>query len=110
MRTLLLLIALLIASPAFAISDSLLFYCSQTKNPESCVNGFVADERANRELAQRQMDFQMEMAQEQTRGMALFGSGFGMINGINQAFRPMPTPPPVVFQPMAIPYPNAGGR
>jgi hypothetical protein len=109
MRTLLILTALLIASPVFAINESVVNYCFTTKNPQGCISSFIADEQAYKTReAQRQMDFQMELAQEQTRGMALFGAGNAMINGINQAFRPMPTPPPMVFQPMAIPFPQAG--
>jgi hypothetical protein len=106
MRTLLTFIALLIATPAFAISDALVNYCLTTSNPEFCLRNSMANEQANRE--QRQMEHQMAIAEEQTRGMALFGAGNAMINGINQGFRPMPTPPPMVFQPMAMPYPNAG--
>jgi hypothetical protein len=78
MRTLLAFIALLIASPAFAMSESELNFCKAMKDPMQCVNQFLTAEHK------------------------------AMINGINQGFRPMPTPPPMVFQPMAMPYPNAG--
>jgi hypothetical protein len=95
MRTLLVLIALLIASPALASdADTVKQYKDMIQQQQA--------------MLQQQMDFQMALAQEQTRGMALFGAGNAMINGFNQGFRPMPTPPPITFQPMAMPFPNAG--
>jgi hypothetical protein len=114
MRTLLAFIALLIASPAFAMSESELNFCKAMKDPMQCVNQFLtAEHKAKREMEYLQQylpqtDNQMALAEEQTRGMALFGAGNAMINGINQGFRPMPTPPPMVFQPMAMPFPQAG--
>src|SRR5688572_29435746 len=98
MRTLLVLISLLIASPAFAMNDSELNFCKAMKDPMQCVNQFLtAEHKAKREMEYLQQylpqtDNQMAIAEEQTRGMALFGSGNAMINGMNQAFRPMPTP------------------
>jgi hypothetical protein len=103
MRTLLTFIALLIAAPAFAMSESALNFCKTMKDPMQCVSEFLTAEREA-----RQERTALQAAEIQANGMALFGSGYGMINGINQGFRQMPTPPPVTFQPMAMPFPNAG--
>jgi hypothetical protein len=95
MRILLTIFALLIATPAFADdAETLMQY-----------QALIQQQQA---LLQQQQDFQMALAQEQSRGMALFGAGNAMINGMNQAFRPIPPPRPLVLQPMPMPFPNAG--
>ena len=97
MRVLLLLGALLIATPAYAINDSIISYCLTTQDPQRCLSSFVADERAHqerlqRETQQRQIDAQLEQARIQANGMALFGAGNALINGMNQGFRQMQQP------------------
>jgi hypothetical protein len=96
MRILLTIFALLIASPAFA-------------NDADIIKQQQAIIQQQQAMLQQQMEHQMALAQEQTRGMALFGAGSAMINGINQGFNNMRVQPnPVPFQPMAMPFPNAG--
>lgn len=99
MKTLLtvsmLAIAAMLSSPAFA-------------NDADTVKQYKDMAQQQQAMLKQQMDFQMALAQEQTRGMALFGAGNAMINGFNQGFRPMPTPPSMVLQPMAMPFPNLG--
>jgi hypothetical protein len=96
MRILLTIFALLITSPAFA-------------NDAEIIKQQQAIIQQQQAMLQQQMDFQMALAQEQTRGMALFGAGNAMINGINQGFNNMRQTPYVQqFQPIAQPFPNAG--
>ena len=89
MRILLTLLALLIASPAFAISDRVVDFCQTMKEPMQCIKDFIAEERqARREAAEAQRsaaEAQLEAAQAQERGMALFGSGLGMMTGSTKA-------------------------
>src|SRR5688572_9250032 len=96
MRILLTIFALLITSPAFA-------------NDAEIIKQQQASIQQQQAMLQQQLDFQIALAQEQTRGMALFGAGNAMINGMNQAFRPIQPPRPQVVQPIPMPFPNAGG-
>jgi hypothetical protein len=55
-----------------------------------------------RELQQRQIDAQLEQARIQANGMALFGAGNALINGMNQGFNNMRlpmSPTPLAVQP-----------
>jgi hypothetical protein len=93
MRVLLFLGALLLASPAWAINDSIIGYCFTTANPKGCIASFVADERAYQlQLQQQALAAQLEQARIQANGMALFGAGNAMINGMNQGFQNMQQP------------------
>ena len=96
MRVLLFLGALLIASPAYAIGDSLIGYCFTTPNPQACITDFMNQERQVQEAearrAERQQAVILEQARIQANGMALFGAGNAMINGMNQGFRQMQQP------------------
>jgi hypothetical protein len=104
MRTLLTFIALLIASPAFAMSESALNFCKSMKDPMQCVSEFLTAEREA-----RQERVALEVAEIQASGMAAFGSGFAMINGVNQGLATMRVQPySVPFQPVALPFPQAG--
>ena len=93
MRVLLFLGVLLIATPAFAINDSVISYCFTTANPKGCISTFVAEERAYQlQLQQQQINAQLEQARIQANGMALFGAGNAMIHGMNQGFQNMQQP------------------
>ncbi len=99
MKTLLTFIALLIAVPAFA-------------NDAETIKQQQAIIQQQQAVIQQQMEHQMALAQEQTRGMALFGAGNALINGMNQGFNNMRVAPPVPMQiaPPVMPFPHAGGR
>ena len=97
MRVLLFVGALLVASPVLAMNDSIISYCLTTADPQRCLSSFLADERAHndqlqREAQQRQIAAQLEQARIQANGMALFGAGNALINGMNQGFQNMQQP------------------
>ncbi len=97
MRVLLFLGALLSATPAFALSDSLIDYCLTTADPKACLHSVSTDLEqgrldAQREMQQRQLEAQLEAAQIQANGLALFGSGPALIQGMNQGFQQMQLP------------------
>ena len=93
MRVLLFLGALLIASPVFALNDSIISYCLTTQDPKHCLSSFVADERAYQTQLQHELiAAQLEQARMQANGMALFGAGNALVNGMNQGFRQMQQP------------------
>lgn len=105
MRQLLIAMAILL-SPicAGAFSDRIVDYCFTTKDPHRCITSFLADERTDqfnqqRELQQRQIDAQLEQARIQANGMALFGAGNALVQGMNQS-----------LQNMQIPYNQPPGR
>lgn len=99
MRTLLIIASLLIPGSAFALSDSIIDYCLTTANPKSCLATVIAEERNVRQDQQdREYQARLELQREQSRGMALFGAGNAMINGMNQGFSAM-------HQPMVAPMP-----
>jgi len=94
MKTILMLVGLLfVAVPAFAINDSVVSYCFTTATPQNCIQQFLAEERAYQQMVQREFQQnQLEQARIQANGMALFGAGNAMINGVNQGFRMMQQP------------------
>lgn len=121
--TLLAIMILFIASPVFAMDDKIVAYCLAEPDPRECLTyvlsqeeikargrearaqreemrdqaRVIAEERAAQRAAQeRQYQQQMELLQEQSRGMALFGAGNAMINGMNQGLQNMQLPPPSV--------------
>ena len=49
---------------------------------------------------------QLEQARIQANGMALMGSGPAFINGMQQAFRPLPMPVMPTVQPYNVPVPR----
>ena len=79
-------------------------YCNTTANPQDCIASFRADKElaAQREIQERQIEAQQDIAREQSRGMALFGSGPALIQGMNQGFNNMrlPTPTPQTLAPI----------
>jgi len=97
MRAFLLVIGMLfVATPAFAMSESIVGYCFTTPQPQPCIENFLAQERkaqeAEQRRADRQMEVQLEQARIQAQGLALFGSGNALINGMNQGFNHMQQP------------------
>jgi hypothetical protein len=85
-------------------------YCNATTNPQDCIASFRADKElaAQHEMQERQIDAQLEQARIQANGMALFGAGNALINGMNQGFQNMQrplTPAPILapIQPLYRP-------
>ena len=57
----------------------------------SCTQRVLESQRTQeRELAQIQAQAQVEAARQQALGLALFGSGPALIQGMQQGFRPLP--------------------
>lgn len=104
MRLIVFLGALLLASPAFASSDLIVTFCKSQPDPRACIRGFIdeqaivhqeAQARWNQQhefMRQQQFQAQLEHARVQSNGLALFGSGAAMINGVNQGFQNMQQP------------------
>jgi len=103
-------------------------YCLTTRHPEDCIAALQMDlrerqqedqfdqrhreqfDRQQLEMQQRQIDAQLEQARVQANGMALFGAGQALINGMTQGFNqmrlPMPTTPaltPIPLNPVHSP-------
>ncbi len=97
------LLLLILASPAFAMSDSLIDYCLSTANPKACVHDMLQEERQafqDRQAEQRQHE--LDLARQQALGFALFGSGPAALNGMNQGFQSMQMKPIQVAPPQPI--------
>jgi hypothetical protein len=98
MKTVILLSGfLLFAVPAFASSELILAYCNAQPDPRECIRGFIdqqfeAQKAAQEQWNQRQSAIQLEQARMQANGMALFGAGNALINGMNQGFQHMQQP------------------
>ena len=92
MRMLLVLAAVLFATPAFALDRGIIEGCMMTKDPTTCIEHFSNQEQAYNERS-RELDAQIEMNRQQAAGMALFGSGPALINGMNQGFQNMQVKP-----------------
>jgi len=104
MRALLFFLGLLfMTTPAWALGDSIVEFCFTTSDPQACIKQRIADEaRADaatarlhpteRVDANAALQAQLEMARLQANGLALFGSGAAMINGMNQGFQHMQVP------------------
>lgn len=100
----LIFLGLLIAAPAFASSDLIVKFCNAQPDPRACIRGFIdeqvvehqaAQEQSNRrdaEIRQQYLANQLEQARIQANGMALFGSGPALIQGMNQGFQMMRQP------------------
>ena len=100
MRVLLavLAIGLGLTGPAWALSDSLIDYCLTTAQPKQClvdVQRELAQQDLERQQAQwnQQAQLQRDLARQQAAGMAAFGSGNALINGMNQGMRQMQVHP-----------------
>lgn len=101
-------------------SDPRIDYCMTTRHPQDCIDSLQMDLRARqsedlsagqrgrahqRDMQERQIEAQQDLAREQSRGMALFGSGQALINGMNQGFQNMQQPryAPAPFIPITPP-------
>jgi hypothetical protein len=95
MRSFLIFLGLLMTVPAFA--DPLIDYCLTTSDPKTClVSVLEARDQAQRDfqlqLQAQQLQVQLDAARIQANGMALFGSGPALIQGMNQGFQMMRQP------------------
>ncbi len=98
MKVLLAVVLVLSASSAWALSDSTIDYCLTTANPKQCLVDIQRDLNATGGGAQweQQAQLQRDLARQQALGMAAFGSGNALINGMNQGFRQMQVHPYVL--------------
>ena len=92
---------LAMTSPAFALGDAVIDYCLTTANPKACLHSVQREvEQAQREnqhvLVQQQQATQLEAARLQANGLAAFGSGRALVNGMNQGLRQMEVHPYVL--------------
>lgn len=94
-------------------TTSIIEFCNTTKAPQDCIAAVRADKElaAQRDMQERQIEAQQDIAGEQSRSMALFGTGQALISGMNQGFNnmrlPMPhTPAPMPLQPLYRPPVN----
>ena len=102
MRYLLAAVLVLSASSAWALSDATIDYCLTTANPKQCLVDIQRDLNATGGGAQwqsqwdQQAQLQRDLSRQQALGMAAFGSGNALINGMNQGFRQMQVHPYVL--------------
>lgn len=95
---------LLLASPAYAISERAIDFCFTTKDPKACVSTMLAEEQAQqRAVAEESLASARELARIQAQGLMLFGSGPAFINGMNNGFHQMQLP--YVNTPQYQPHP-----
>ena len=94
--------------------DQMLDYCHRLQDKgerDRCVRTIEQDQRnieqsqvrAQQQEREAQYAQQQELARQQALGMALFGSGQALINGMNQGFNNMRIPPPQTYQPVPLP-------
>jgi hypothetical protein len=91
------LAALFIPVSAFAMSDSVVDMCLGTAQPRQCIQSFLSEQQNATQAQQerwfaQQRSMQLEQARIQANGMALFGAGNALINGMNQGFHQMQQP------------------
>ena len=101
MRVLLAAILFLCASTVYAQADP----CGTMPTAEQqilCLRGQVAFQQVQ---LQQQRQHESDLARQQAAGMALFGSGNALINGMNQGLRQMQVHPYVL-----PPAQHYGGR
>ncbi len=95
----LVVILVLSASSAWALSDATIDYCLTTANPKQCLQDIQRDVNAAEvrnpggPTYDQQAQLQRDLARQQALGMAAFGSGNALINGMNQGFRQMQVHP-----------------
>jgi hypothetical protein len=85
-------------------TKSLIEYCNTTTAPQDCIAAVRGDKElaAQRDMQERQIEAQQDLAREQSRGIALFGTGQALMNGMNQGFNTMRLPmssAPLAVQP-----------
>ena len=94
MRTLLAVILVLSASSAWALTDSAIEFCFTTAQPKQCLVEIQREVAANQAAPSgphwdQQAQLQRDLARQQAAGMAAFGSGNALVNGMNQGLRQM---------------------
>ncbi len=89
------LLLILSASSAWALSGSVIDYCLTTTNPKQCLVELQREVRSAPAgpTWEQQAQLQRDLARQQALGMAAFGSGNALINGMNQGFRQMQVQP-----------------
>ena len=104
MRSFMIFLGLLIASPALASSDLIVTFCKTQPEPRACIRDFIDSqwtiqqeaqakwEQRQDRIRQENAQLHLEHARLQANGLALFGSGAAMINGVNQGFQNMQLP------------------
>jgi hypothetical protein len=92
------------AVPAWAVSEAMIELCLGTANPKHCLVEVQRESggMSQQELWNQQAQLQRDLARQQALGMAAFGSGNALINGMNQGFRQMQVHP--YMQPPAQQY------
>lgn len=105
MRYLLTCILILSAGTAWALSDAVIDYCLTTANPKQCLVDIQRDIAAAQGQSQweHQAQLQRDLARQQAAGMALFGTGNALVNGMNQGMQQMQIHPYVLPPPQHIP-------
>lgn len=75
-------------------TKSMIEYCNTTQAPHDCIAAVRADKElaAQRDMHEHQIAAQQDIAREQSRGMAMFGMGNALINGMNQNLQNMQRP------------------
>ena len=76
--------------------ENLVRVCSQSGQlDQQCLYQLGMIQRSNKALAQRQADREawVEQSRQQANGLALFGTGNALVNGMNQGFNNMRLPP-----------------
>ncbi len=95
MRYLLAVVLILSASSAWALSEQAIAICLGTDNPKACLLTMQGETMQANGQAQwdQQAQLQRDLARQQALGMAAFGSGNALVNGMNQGFRQMQVHP-----------------
>ncbi len=96
MKSLLTILFLVVsAGSAWALSESVIDYCMTTANPKQCLVDIQRDVAPVQTgpTWEQQAQLQRDLARQQAAGMAAFGSGNALINGMNQGFRQMQVQP-----------------
>jgi hypothetical protein len=91
MKYLLSMLVVLSAAPAWAQAD----WCRLLETPAdqfACAERTAQLDQARQER-ERDRQAMMEAARQQANGLALFGSGNALINGMNQGFQQMQSKP-----------------
>ena len=90
-----------VSGSAWALGDAVIDYCLTTANPKACLQSVQREvDQAQREhqhaMLQQQQAAQIEAARLQANGLAAFGSGRALVNGMNQGLRQMEVHPYVL--------------
>ncbi len=84
----------MLTGSAWALGDAAIEYCLSTAQPKQCLLAMQQETAGNQWNQQAQL--QRDLARQQALGMAAFGSGNALVNGMNQGFRQMQVHPYVL--------------